>query len=41
MVRVLLFLYNNNEVIPMDLIEYMLRNGADFDFAVMIAEMYQ
>lgn len=41
MVRVLSFLYNNDEVIPMDLIEYMVKNGADFDFAVLIAEQYQ
>ena len=36
-----LFFIIISEVIPMDLIEYMVSNGADFDFAVLIAEMYQ
>ena len=37
----LLFYTIISEVIPMDLIEYMVINGADFDFAVLIAEQYQ
>jgi len=41
MVHAGLFLYNSIEVRSMDLIEYMTGNGADFDFAVLIAEMYQ
>ena len=29
-----------SEVRNMDLIEYMTKNGADFDIAVVISEMY-
>lgn len=40
MVHAFFFLYNYIEVRAMDLIEYMVTNGADFDFAVTISEQY-
>lgn len=41
MVQKRFFYYAFIEVRPMDIIRYMTANGADFDLAVIISEMYQ